>query len=326
MKVLVLGGAGYIGSVVARTLLDRDHEVVIYDNLSAGHTDALPKHAEFVRGDIADGRSLRKIFTEQDFDAVMHFAGLIQAGESMQQPGLYFANNVAYVINLVNVMVEHSVVNFVFSSSAAVYGNPTRIPIDESSPACPTNPYGESKLIVEQVLKWYGSQCGLNHANLRYFNAAGATDDLGEDHHPETHLIPLALDSVLGTGPALTIYGTDYPTPDGTCVRDYIHVLDLADAHALALEKVALGETFTCNLGNGMGFSVREVIDTVSRITGKRTPVVEGPRRPGDPKILVASSEKAKRLLGWIPRRNDLGDIVESAWLWKFGHPKGFQI
>lgn len=321
----MVGGAGYIGSVAARALRDAGHDVVVYDNLSTGHEEALSRGSVFVRGDIADAQRLEETFRVHQFDAVMHFAGLIQAGESMRLPGLYFANNVVYVITLLNLMLKHSVMNFVFSSSAAVYGNPDRIPIDESAPTCPTNPYGESKLIVERLLKWYGSQCGLNYASLRYFNAAGATDDLGEEHNPETHLIPLTINSVLGMGPDLTIYGTDYPTPDGTCIRDYIHVLDLADAHILALEKVFSGESITCNLGNGTGFSVKEVIDMVGRVSGKPVPVVEGPRRHGDPAVLVASSDKAKEVLGWRPKRTDLEEIVESAWRWKSSHPNGFR-
>jgi len=321
----VLGGAGYIGSVVSQGLCRSGYEVVVFDSLSTGHADALPRDAVFVHADIVDGQRLEDTFRKHNFDAVMYFAGLIQAGESMRLPGIYFANNIANVITVLNLMIKHEVVNFVFSSSAAVYGNPSSVPIDESALTCPTNPYGESKLMVEQLLKWYGSQCGLRYASLRYFNAAGAEENLGEDHQPETHLIPLALNAAIGSGPPLTVYGTDYPTPDGTCIRDYIHVLDLADAHVLALEQVVSGETLTCNLGNGKGFSVREVVDAVRSVTGMPMPVVEGPRRPGDPAELVASSDRAKQLLGWQPKLDDLGDIVETAWRWKRSHPKGYQ-
>ena len=321
----MLGGAGYIGSVVAAELMQQGIDVVIYDNLSTGHEEALPEGATIIHGDSADHSVLKNVLNEHHVEAVMHFAASTLVGESMQWPGLYFSNNVANTINVLNTMLEAGVKNFVFSSSCAVYGTPDRVPIDESTPTHPNNPYGESKLMIEQMLRWYSSQNDLHYASLRYFNAAGATEAAGEDHYPETHLIPLTLNAVLGFGPPLTIYGTDYPTLDGTCVRDYVHVLDLAAAHILALQKVLSGDNVICNLGNGKGFSVREVVDTVSRIAGKRTPVVEGAPRLGDPAVLVASSDNARQTLRWQPKHTELGAIIESALRWRVNHPHGYQ-
>jgi len=327
MRVLVTGGAGYIGSVVAAQLADSGHDVVVYDNLTHGHREAVPAAAELVVGDVGDRARLDQLFSAQKFDAVMHFAAWIEAGESMHDPARFFRNNTACALTLLEAMLAHGVRRFVFSSTAGLFGNPDRTPIAEDDPLHPTNPYGESKLLVERMLAWFHSIHGLSVACLRYFNAAGATAALGEAHFPETHLIPLVLQVAAGTRASVSIYGTDYPTPDGSCVRDYIHVSDLASAHLLALNSLAASAkpvSVAYNLGNGKGFSVREVIEAGRRVTGHPIPAVETPRRDGDPAVLVASSERIRRELGWAPQYPELDDIIRSAWQWSQKHPKGY--
>ncbi len=328
MKVLVTGGAGYIGSVVAAQLLDAGHSVVIYDNLSKGSTHAVPVGAKLVVGDVGNRDRLRELFDAQEFDAVMHFAAWIEAGESMKEPERFFRNNSANALTLLEVMLEKGVKRFVFSSTAALFGDPERIPIEEDDPLRPTNAYGESKLLVEKMLSWFHRIHGLSYASLRYFNAAGATAERGEAHHPETHLIPLILQVAAGTRQSISIFGTDYNTPDGTCVRDYIHITDLASAHLLALDALAKRDDAAAliyNLGNGRGFSVREVIEAARRVTGHAIPAVENARRPGDPAVLVASSEKIRRELGWKPQYAELEAIIQSAWEWAQRNPNGYE-
>jgi len=326
--VLVSGGAGYIGSAVAAELLAAGFGVVVYDNLSKGHRGAVPEGAELIVGDLADDALLRRVFGDKKPAAVLHFAASIEAGESMRVPERFFRNNTLNTLNLLECMLEHGVKAFVFSSTAAVYGNPERTPIAEDDRLQPTSVYGESKLLVERVLEWYGRIHGLGSASLRYFNAAGATAQRGEDHDPESHLIPLILQVALGKRDGIDIFGSDYPTDDGTCVRDYVHVVDLAAAHALALQALLDGRgrepRLIYNLGSGRGFSVREVIDTARRVTGHAIPSRDNPRRPGDPAILVASSDKIRRELGWAPRHADLESIVASAWEWHRSRPAGY--
>jgi UDP-glucose 4-epimerase len=324
MRILVVGGAGYIGSVTVADLLAAGHQVVVLDSLVTGHAEAVSPGAELVVGDLEDRELLEVVFGRWKFDGVVFYGGFIAAGESMQVPGRYFFNNVANVINLLNAMIDHGVLRFVFSSSAGVYGEPPTAPIPEDAPIAPLNPYGESKALVERLLRWYDSQCGLRYASLRYFNAAGATERLGEDHRPETHLIPVVLEVALGKRQAIDIYGTDYPTPDGSCIRDYVHVSDLAQAHFRALERCGQGSA-VYNLGVGQGFSNRLVVETARRVTGHPIPVREAPRRPGDPATLVASAERARRELGWEPHFTDLGEIIESAWRWHQAHPNGYE-
>ncbi len=327
MRILVTGGAGYIGSVVSEELLQAGHEVVVFDNLSRGHRQAVPKKAELVVGDLADRACLDELFRSRAIDAVMHFAALIEAGESMKAPEQFFRNNTANALTLLEAMLAARVKSFVFSSTAALFGNPARTPIEEDDTLQPTNAYGESKLLVERMLGWFHQIHGFRYASLRYFNAAGASrPDRGEAHRPETHLIPRILDVALGRAPHLNIFGCDYPTPDGTCIRDYIHVSDLARAHLLALEVLALENSgpLLYNLGNGQGFSVREVVEVARRVTGHPLPVIESARRAGDPAVLIASSEKIRRDLGWQPRFPDLKTIVESAWQWQRTHPDGY--
>ena len=316
MRVLVTGGAGYIGSVVADRLLRNEHSVTVLDNLSKGHREAVPAEAEFVLADTGDAPVLDYIFEQGRFDAVMHFAASIEAGESVLHPETFFDNNCARTLTLLQAVLKYRVLRFVLSSTAAVYGEPQRTPIPEDHPLEPTNPYGESKLIVERMLAWFHLIHGLRYASLRYFNAAGATHERGEAHNPETHLIPLVLEVPLGKRPAISIFGTDYPTKDGTCVRDYIHVDDLATAHLLALDALDEYPQLICNLGSGNGFSVREVIAIARQVTGHEIPVVDAPRRGGDPAVLVASSEKIHRLLGWKPQQSDMESIIRSAWEW----------
>jgi len=323
-RILVTGGAGYIGSVVVAQLLERGYEPIVFDDLSHGHRAALPASARLIVGDIADHALLDGIFTELQPQAVMHFAAFIEAGESMQRPEKYFRNNTANTLTLLEALLAHGVRRFVFSSTAALYGAPEKTPIEENSPLQPSNAYGESKLLVEQMLDWLQRVHGLRYACLRYFNAAGAAGEQGEDHQPESHLIPLALQVALGVRKNVAIFGTDYPTPDGTCVRDYVHVSDLAAAHLLVLEALKEKSQLIYNLGNGQGFSVREVIDTVRKVTGHAIPAPESPRRPGDPVVLVASSEKIKRELGWKPEYTNLESIVRSAWNWRRAHPNGY--
>ena len=326
MKLLVTGGAGYIGGTVAGLLASRGHETVVFDNLCHGRRDLIPAEVEFIEGDLADRRLLEEIFSYaksegNPFNGVLHFAALIEAGESMVHPEWYFRNNAASTLALLEAMLGTGPRRMVFSSTAAVYGEPDRVPILEDARLQPTNAYGESKLLVEHMLRWMNQIHGLRYASLRYFNVAGAPEGpggitRGEAHEPESHLIPLVLDVALGRRASIRIYGDDYPTPDGTCIRDYIHVSDLADAHLLALEKLETESRLIYNLGNGQGFSVREVIESARRVTGHPIPVEVHPRRPGDPAVLVASSEKAIQELGWKPRYTQLDDIVRTAWEW----------
>jgi UDP-glucose 4-epimerase len=324
VRVLVTGGAGYIGSVVGSELLRAGHEVVVYDNLSRGKRDAVPRGAELEVGDVADAATLSQVLQAHRPEAIMHFAALIEAGESMQVPERYFRNNSANTLTLLECLLQHGPKRLVFSSTAALYGDPERIPIEETDPLHPTNAYGESKLLVEQMLAWLHRAHGVRYASLRYFNAAGAAGELGEDHRPESHLIPITLQVALGKREKLSIYGTDYATPDGTCVRDYIHVLDLAQAHLLALDALGNRDKLIFNLGNGHGFSVREVVEVARRITGRPIAAVETARRPGDPAVLVASSKRIQQELGWKPQHSELENIVRSAWTWHQRHPEGY--
>jgi UDP-glucose 4-epimerase len=323
-RVLVTGGAGYIGSVVASRLLKKGCEVIVFDNLSNGHKAAVPSPAKLIVGETSDRAAVDQVLKKYRIDAVIHLAASIEAGESMKYPEQYFRNNTANTLTLLEAVLAHKVSRFVFSSTAALFGTPERTPIEETDPLHPTNTYGESKLLVEHMLDWFHRIHGLRYACLRYFNAAGATSDQGEDHHPESHLIPLILQVALGKRDSISIFGTDYPTPDGTCVRDYIHLSDLASAHLLVLDALKEKDKLIYNLGNGKGFSVREVIETARRVTGHRIPVREVARRPGDPAILVASSEKIKRELNWQPQYANLEDIVRSAWDWFRTHPHGY--
>jgi len=323
--ILVTGGAGYIGSHVVKELLRQGHKPIVFDNLQTGHRKTT-KDALFIEGDLSDQKKLKKTFQAYQIDTVIHFAADSLVGESVQNPLKYFNNNVKNGLNLIEIMEEFKVKKIVFSSSAAVYGEPKEIPITEEHPCAPTNPYGETKWIFEKVLQAYHDSKKLNFISLRYFNAAGADPEgeLGEDHSPETHLIPLVIQAALN-GTPVPVYGTDYNTPDGTCIRDYIHVTDLANAHILALRKLEKEEmSGIYNLGNGNGYSVREVIETVKKVTWRKVAAVDSPRRPGDPARLVASSEKIKEELGWIPRYPDLETIVETAWEWHKNHPKGY--
>ena len=315
MKILVTGGAGYIGGTVAAILRDRGHDVTIYDNLCHATRSLVPPGITFVEGELADRFHLERIL-RTGFDGVMHFAALIEAGESMAKPELYFRNNTAATLSLLESMLATGVSRLVFSSTAAVYGEPESTPIREDAPLRPTNAYGESKLLVEKILTWMYRVHGLSYASLRYFNVAGAAADRREAHEPESHLIPLILDVALGRRQKIMIYGEDYPTSDGTCVRDYVHVEDLAEAHLMAFEALAQGGQRIYNLGNGSGFTVRQVIESARRVTGQPIPVEVAPRRPGDPAVLSASSEKIGRELGWKPRHTDLDGIVASAWEW----------
>ncbi len=318
MKILVVGGAGYIGSHMVRELIAEGFDPLVFDNLSTGHEWAVPD-GRLLQGDLADRKRLHEIFAAHSFDAVMHFASFIQVGESVQEPLKYYRNNVANTLNLLEAMRDAGVTRFVFSSTAAVYGTPDTVPICEDAPLHPENPYGHSKLMIEQVLADCERAWSLRSARLRYFNAAGAHPDrrIGEAHDPESHLIPIILQVALGKREVITINGEDYPTPDGTCTRDYIHVCDLASAHTLALRALLDGrESMVYNLGNGTGYSIRQVIDVCREVTGHPIPIAVGPRRAGDPAALVASSEKITRELGWKPRYAELRMIVETAWEW----------
>jgi UDP-glucose 4-epimerase len=325
MQILVTGGAGYIGSVVADQLLHAGHTVTVLDNLIMGWREAVPSAAEFVRADTGDEAALDQLFASHKFDAVMHFAALIEAGESVKVPEQYFDNNSLRSLTLLRVMLKNKVSRFVFSSTAAVYGEPKTIPIPEDHPLSPTNAYGESKLIVEQMLSWMHTAHGLRYASLRYFNAAGATSGRGEAHRSESHLIPLILQVPLGQRAFISIFGTDYPTKDGTCIRDFIHVGDLASAHLLALQGLEKHETLICNLGSGEGFSVRQIVDLARKVTAHPIPAREMPRRAGDPAVLIASSDKIRRLLGWNPRYSDVEAIIASAWEWHKSHRHGYR-
>ena len=316
MRILVTGGAGYVGGTVAELLLQKGHDVTIYDNLCHGHRSMVPAKAEFIEGDLADRSRLEQILASRKFDGVMHFAALIEAGESMKKPELYFRNNSASTLTLFEAMLATGVNRLVFSSTAAVYGEPESTPIREDAPLRPTNTYGESKLLVEQMLTWLNRVHGFRYASLRYFNVAGAIEGRGEAHEPESHLIPLILDVALGKRKSIKIFGQDYPTPDGTCIRDYVHVQDLAHAHLLAFEALNDRDRLIYNIGNGHGFTIREVIESARRVTGHPIPVEEAERRPGDPAVLIASSEKIERELGWKREFDKLDDIVSSAWKW----------
>jgi UDP-glucose 4-epimerase len=324
MRVLVVGGAGYIGSVTVDKLIAAEHDVVVLDNLVAGHADALNESAELARLDLRDENELHHLFAANSFQAVIHYGGYIQAGESVQQPGRYFANNVSGAITLLNAMVAFGVSRLVFSSSAAVYGEPQQIPIPEDHPINPVNAYGETKAAVERMLPWYERASGIQHVSLRYFNACGATEERGEDHRPETHLIPNVLQVALEQRPSATLFGIDYPTRDGTCIRDYVHVEDLADAHLLALDYTQAGSG-AFNLGSGRGVTNREIIEAARHVTGHAIPVVEQPRRAGDPAELVASGERVRAELGWSPRYTDVEEIIRTAWAWHDARPSGYR-
>jgi UDP-glucose 4-epimerase len=325
MKLLVTGGAGYIGSVVAEQLLGAGHQVTIVDNLSHGYRRAVPNGAELVVGDLADKEKLSGLFRMHSFDAVLHFAAFIEAGESMKFPETFFRNNTANALCVLEAMLGSGVQRFVFSSTAALYGNPAKTPIEEEDALRPTNAYGESKLLVERMLEWFHRIHGLRYASLRYFNAAGAASpDRGEAHQPESHLVPRLMKVALGQQKHIEIFGSDYPTKDGTCVRDYVHVMDLAMAHLLALNALDRGGRLIYNLGNGQGFTVREVIEGVRRVTGRAISVIESPRREGDPAVLIASSDKIRRELNWTPHFQELDSILGSAWLWHKNHPQGY--
>ena len=325
MKVLVTGGAGYVGSVVVDELIARGDEVVVIDNLYQGHREAINPEAKFAQVDLLDAHAVAEVFdANPGIEAIMHFASHTLVGESMQRPELYLRNNIVMGVNLLEVAVPRGVRKFILSSTANLFGNPTRVPIDESQPLDPGSPYGESKLMLERILRWYERIYDLRYGALRYFNAAGATERRGEHHDPETHIIPLVLSVALGKRDSFTIYGGDYPTPDGTCIRDYVHVYDLAQAHLLTLDALEEGSR-TYNLGNGQGFSNLQVVETARKVTGHPIPTQIGPRRPGDPAVLVASSEKIRSELGWQPKYADLESIIRSAWEWHKSHPSGYK-
>lgn len=324
MNILVTGGAGYIGSATAEALLNAGHSVTIYDSLVTGHRQAVPDNATFVEADLSDSHALAGSLTEKKFDAVMHFAAYIEAGESMKDPGRFYQNNVVSSFALMETAVRAGVKRFVLSSTAAIFTSSDE-PLTEESPLGPTNVYGHTKLMIEEALDWYCQIHGLRYAALRYFNACGALPHRGEAHQPESHLIPLVLRVPLGERKSAQIYGTDYPTPDGTCIRDYIHISDLVSAHLLALDGLNERNKLIYNLGSGNGYSVREVIETARQVTGHPIPVEELSRRPGDSARLVASSDKIKKELGWKPQHDDLTEIIASAWDWHKSHPKGYE-
>jgi len=321
-RILVTGGAGYIGSACTEYLLDRDYEVVVFDSLVTGYEDAVDERAEFIKGDLADRKLIIDVVKNGNFDGIMHFAAFSLVGESMTDPGKYFRNNLGAGINLLDGAVAGNVKSFVFSSTCATYGEPTQVPILESEKQDPINSYGESKLMFEKALKWYKEIFGLNYAALRYFNASGASEKFGEDHKPETHLIPLVLQVAQGKRESIKIFGDDYPTPDGTCIRDYIHILDLAQAHMLALD---VEESGHYNLGTGNGLSVKEIIDVSREVTGHPIPAEVVPRRPGDPPKLIGCADRAKETLGWKPEFENAHDIISSAWKWVEKHPNGYE-
>jgi UDP-glucose 4-epimerase len=324
MKVLVTGGAGYIGSVVVERLIAHGHEAVVYDNLSKGHPAAVDPEAALIKGDLSDRESLIRALDANRIEAVIHMAASSLVGESIKQPHRYFDDNVAGSLSLLDAMLSAEVTKIVFSSTAAVYGSPEAMPITEDAPQHPTNPYGESKLAFERMLRWYDEASALRYVSLRYFNAAGASERAGEDHDPETHLIPNVLRVAAGKAAHVEVYGEDYPTPDGTCVRDYIHVVDLADAHVLALN-VLDKRSEIYNLGYGSGYSVAEVVEMARQVTKRWIPTEAVPRRAGDPPVLIASADKIMRDLGWNPRHSELDRIIESAWRWHLAHPDGYE-
>lgn len=321
MKILLTGGAGYIGSVTTKELIDRGHEVTVIDHLKEGHREAVDRRADFIEGNFADPKILKKAFSKHRHDAVVHFAASCIVPESLENPSLYYHNNVTSSLILLEAMCENKIPRIIFSSSCAVYGEPDEMPITENSPRNPTHPYGETKLTIERALKWYSRAYNIKAVSLRYFNAAGATDELGEDHAPETHLIPNVLRAALGHIPQVQVCGTDYLTKDGTCVRDYVHVLDIAEAHILALNHE---ESDSLNLGNGNGYSVLEVIQTAEKICGRKIPRKDVPRRPGDPPSLIASAKRIQDVLGWQPNYPTLEQIISSAWSWLENHPQGY--
>jgi UDP-glucose 4-epimerase len=327
MKVLVTGGAGYIGSVVTEELVKDGHQVIVYDSLYKGHREAVVEGADFVHADLSDAARLRETLATNRVEAVVHMAADSLVGESCENPAKYYQNNLVNGLTLLDAMRASNVERIVFSSTAATYGQPEKVPIEETAPNEPTNPYGESKLAFEHALRWYAEAYDLRYASLRYFNAAGASENCGEDHSPESHIIPIALQVAAGTREFVEVYGDDYPTPDGTCLRDYIHVIDLARAHVLALKALADsrgGRIYNLGCG-GEGYSVHQVLETAREVTGKNIPARVGPRRAGDPAILIASSEKIKRELGWNPEFQDLRVIIESAWRWLQTHPNGYR-
>lgn len=323
MNILVTGGAGYIGSATAEALLKAGHSVTVYDSLVTGHRQAVPEGAHFIQASLEDSLTLTKTLVDGKFDAIMHFAAFIEAGESMKDPRRFYHNNLINSLDLIQSAVEAGVKRFLLSSTAAVYKSSDE-PLNEDSPLGPTNVYGHTKLVIEQTLDWYRQIHGLHIAALRYFNACGALPGHGEAHQPESHLIPRVLSVPLGKLASININGTDYPTPDGTCIRDYIHIADLVSAHLLTLEALGEQDRLVYNLGNGSGYSVREVIETARAVTGHPIPATESPRRPGDPARLVASSEKIRRELGWVPGHSDSKEILESAWEWHKSHPEGY--
>ncbi len=323
MNIFITGGAGYIGSATAEALLKAGHSVTVYDSLVTGHRAAVPSGAEFVKGALEDQDALNQALSARSFDAVMHFAAFIEAGESMKDPARFYNNNLTNSLTLMEAARRSGVKRFVLSSTAAVYQSSDQ-PLTEESPLGPTNVYGHTKLMVEQALEWYRQIHGMHFAALRYFNACGALPGRGEAHQPESHLIPLVLSVALGQRASASIFGTDYPTPDGTCIRDYIHIADLVSAHLLALDALAQQDRLIYNLGSGSGYSVRQVIETARKVSGHPIPAVESPRRPGDPARLIASSEKIRTELGWIPRHDNLVDILASAWDWHRNHPNGY--
>lgn len=326
MSILVIGGAGYIGSHNVRALLARNEEVVVLDNLSTGHRQAVPAEVAFYEGDLRSQADLERVFSEQKIEAVLHFAAFIEVGESMTKPLKYFDNNVVGMISLLEAMERHGVDKLVFSSSAAVYGEPDRVPIEEEDKKAPANPYGESKLMMEHIMEWTHRATGIRSVTLRYFNVGGAFEDasIGEDHRPESHLIPLILQVPLGKRDHINVFGNDYDTEDGSCVRDYLHVMDLADAHVKAIDYLRAGnDSLVCNLGNGQGFSVLEMVEAARRVTGHPVPAQIALRRPGDPARLVASSDRARRVLGWTPTHG-IEEIIRSAWKWHQSHPQGY--
>ncbi|MBX0357708.1 UDP-glucose 4-epimerase GalE [Halobacillus sp. Nhm2S1] len=328
MKVLVCGGCGYIGSHAVIELIKASHEVVVFDNVETGHTDSIPRGIDFVEGDLRQIEEVRDAFNNYQIQAVMHFAANSLVGESVEDPLKYYENNAFGTMNLLKVMAENNVDNIVFSSTAATYGEPDQVPIVEDSQTKPTNPYGQTKLAVEKMLNWTEKAHGIKYVALRYFNVAGAHEevDIGEDHEPETHLVPIILQVALGLRDHISIFGNDYDTEDGTCIRDYIHVVDLVKAHILALEHLIAGKPSNVfNLGNGKGFSVKEIIDAAREVTGHEIPAIIAPRRAGDPAQLVASSKRAQRDLGWVPEYNSIVDIIRTAWAWHRRHPNGYQ-
>ncbi len=325
MNILVTGGAGYVGSIVAEELVRQGHRVIVMDNLQQGHRGAVPPGAELVTADICQNEALDAVFRQSRIDAVMHMAAETVVEYSMTDPKRYFQSNVVGSINLLDTMLKYDVLKLIFSSSAAVYGEPQSIPIEESNPQIPLNSYGESKLMFERILEWYGKAYGLKHISLRYFNAAGASEHLGEDHHPETHLILNVLKAALNKDSPVDIFGADYPTKDGSCIRDYIHVIDIAQAHILALGKIEELSGRIYNLGNSEGYSVLEVVAAAEKVVGARIPIRTCPRRAGDPAVLVASADLAQAELGWQTRFPEIETIIESAWQWLREYPNGYQ-